>query len=542
MRVVSRLSKNKHIQTIGEFGDGYDHNALGKNGNWLASGDLIEGNNNYFAMDKSGNLYADVFDEEEYFIPGFDHSIDINGNGYVNLGETGRNGSTVGGLTAFTVMSWVYQYDSSGIQRLWNFPKKGQSGTEIIFENGQITSIKISSDDESTLHYTNGSSISENKWTHIAVSWNGSNDIKIFVDGVDSTNDFTVQNEGSPSNNHTGDSSGFTTAINSERYVTSPSIQSVEGEPDNVSKNSTVSSGNFNTEKNNKIETIGCDYVNNSEFWKGMINYFSQWSVALTNEEVNKYMYELPNGDESNLIGYWPLTDGYETIAQDISTNKNDGHVKGNTKWRMYVNRICLEFDGQDDQLVTSNELQIGTSKWTVESWYYARKTDNYGHIFTSQSSQDNFACKVSTPTLEPYFHSSNISTYEGGVPLEKHTWYHLAYTYDGSTIRVYVNGEITAEKDVDTSLDIPSDKFVVQSGGSTVEYVNAFHNDLRLWIGIAKSSAQIKESMKTSLIGNENNLELYWPMDEGQGKQVQDRTSNNNHGIFNGNPTWALV
>lgn len=99
---------------------------------------------------------------------------------------------------------------------------------------------------------------------------------------------------------------------------------------------------------------------------------------------------------------------------------------------------------------------------------------------------------------------SRTYNTYYGTTLLRANTWYHGGYTYDGSTIRIYVNG-VCEKEQAYTGMSVPADyitAFCWSLDGSTGSAVygnyklNGYLNDVRVY-DHCLSLAEIKELAK---------------------------------------------
>lgn len=99
---------------------------------------------------------------------------------------------------------------------------------------------------------------------------------------------------------------------------------------------------------------------------------------------------------------------------------------------------------------------------------------------------------------------SRTYNTYYGTTLLQANTWYHGGYTYDGSTIRIYVNG-ICEKEQAYANMYVPADYITTfcwslnGASGSTIytNYkLNGYLNDVRIY-DHALSVAEIKELAK---------------------------------------------
>jgi len=78
----------------------------------------------------------------------------------------------------------------------------------------------------------------------------------------------------------------------------------------------------------NPALTIGAWYAS-ERYTKGNMSQLSLWNKALTKNDINKAMHSSLRGDETGLVGYWPLNEGLGTTAYDKSPNANNGLITG---------------------------------------------------------------------------------------------------------------------------------------------------------------------------------------------------------------------
>lgn len=66
-----------------------------------------------------------------------------------------------------------------------------------------------------------------------------------------------------------------------------------------------------------------------SNYWSGTIDDFRIWDVARSQASIQADMYRRLNGDETSLVGYWPLDEGVGDTAHDLTVNSNHGDLGG---------------------------------------------------------------------------------------------------------------------------------------------------------------------------------------------------------------------
>ncbi len=122
-----------------------------------------------------------------------------------------------------------------------------------------------------------------------------------------------------------------------------------------------------------------------------------------------------------------------------------------------------LEFDGYDDYFNVSSWAGTG-AELTIEAWVFKGSSKNQD-IFTKKWDGDDYGYKLrilANDLLELQLRNeTNASGYlRSNAALLNNTWYHVAGTYDGSEMRLYVNGDLDNSKSfaggINPGTDIP--------------------------------------------------------------------------------------
>ena len=98
-------------------------------------------------------------------------------------------------------------------------------------------------------------------------------------------------------------------------------------------------------------------------------------SIAIRGGEAQLSTEGYNPGIDPNCIGYWSFDESGGNIANDGSSNENDGTLKNNPTWIAGINRGALEFDGINDyiEVQDNNKLEIKNGEFTIEAWIYPK-------------------------------------------------------------------------------------------------------------------------------------------------------------------------
>lgn len=146
----------------------------------------------------------------------------------------------------------------------------------------------------------------------------------------------------------------------------------------------------------------------------------------------------------SGIISWW----GGDNNALDI-IGDNDGTLVNGTTYSAGVVGQAFDLDGTDDyvQVASPSGLPLGNSPRTMMIWF---RTPKDLSIYTESSliqygTPSNY-CMFGLITSgnapgKLYFYGHNADL-AGTTTVLPNTWYHGAITYDGTTVRLYLNGQ----------------------------------------------------------------------------------------------------
>jgi hypothetical protein len=238
-------------------------------------------------------------------------------------------------------------------------------------------------------------------------------------------------------------------------------------------------------------------------------------------------------------VGYWKFDEGSGNTASDSSGNGNDGTIYG-ASWTSGISSGALRFDGADDHVnvpnsaslaVSGNQISVGlwmkpavTLDATTPLTLLLDKGDEYGFQMDPTSSGGRiwfFVWLASAPW-------QGITTTTDRW--EANTWYYLIGTYDGSYLRVYVNGVLENSRPL--SGDLYRSGFPLSIGSyclGTMCFFNGAIDEVKI-----HNYARTAEEIQADFNANAGPVG-YWKFDEGSGNIAYDSSGNGNTGTVNG-------
>jgi hypothetical protein len=172
------------------------------------------------------------------------------------------------------------------------------------------------------------------------------------------------------------------------------------------------------------------------------------------------------NGNMGAPAGYWKFDEGAGSVAFDSSGNNFDGAVNG-ANWTDGILNKALEFDGQDDYVEVLDSTELNPPTITVAAWVNFKGFPEPGEngwrnsVIASKGTDvlvDGnyvlFTCAQFVDGAHMYFQIAEQGqyTYVGGnTIIVEDEWYYAVGTYDGSVLRVYVNGVLDSEAVLNT-------------------------------------------------------------------------------------------
>jgi len=162
------------------------------------------------------------------------------------------------------------------------------------------------------------------------------------------------------------------------------------------------------------------------------------------------------------LVGFWKFDEGSATTTADSSGNNLHGTIAGNPAWIDGPAGYALQFDGDGDYVDLGNDSSFNmTAQITVAAWIKVDAFDcEWQAIITKGDGSWRLQRNGTTGSLEfactgAFVPGALVGSLFGSVSVNDGKWHHIAGTYDGSMICLYVDGEHDIASDAAGSIEV---------------------------------------------------------------------------------------
>ncbi|HEY0706887.1 MAG TPA: LamG-like jellyroll fold domain-containing protein, partial [Polyangia bacterium] len=208
-----------------------------------------------------------------------------------------------------------------------------------------------------------------------------------------------------------------------------------------MSANGTLAAGAYNIHAASLSKTTG------TISGTGVLSLNPTADLALNvNSVAPQLRIEAPR--ETGLVGYWKLDEGVGTTFADLSGNGNTGTLSNATRWvtsslagTSFANRAAVNLGGGSyyGTLGVTNIPSLSAAK-SLTCWVNLTSTAGVQHMVSFDDQGGN--------SIGIGMRGGNLAAWKGGGTVlaqvaapSTGTWVHVAYTWDGTTHKVYLNG-----------------------------------------------------------------------------------------------------
>jgi len=175
----------------------------------------------------------------------------------------------------------------------------------------------------------------------------------------------------------------------------------------------------------------------------------------------------LAAGIDDNFVGIWLLDEGKGQDVKDLTKNQNNGKFQGDPKWVQGKFGNALEFEIGATVIVPNSDSLMPKKQITVTAWVNFSDAGVKQDMVIARIEPGYSLQKFNTDIMEGWVNTAGwqgVRDVAGGEVLKPNQWYFVAFTYDGSSVKTYVNGKLDRENKISGDNVIEKNPFTIGS------------------------------------------------------------------------------
>ena len=216
---------------------------------------------------------------------------------------------------------------------------------------------------------------------------------------------------------------------------------------------------------------------------------------------LNLESLEVREAPAAGLVAAYNFDQGVGSVLADLSGNGNNGKISGATWSSNGHSGKALYFNGANALVsVADNAALRLTSGMTLEAWVSSSSISNVWRDIVSKGKDNYFLEATSSTRNAPagggtFAPTSKKAVVTGASGLVANAWTHLAVTYDGAWIRLFVNGVEVANQQQSGKLTTSGNALQLGANSLLKRYFKGYIDDVRIYNG-ALTADQIVADM----------------------------------------------
>jgi hypothetical protein len=206
----------------------------------------------------------------------------------------------------------------------------------------------------------------------------------------------------------------------------------------------------------------------------------------------------------AGLVAGYTFDAGSGSSLVDVSGNANNGTISGGTSWTTGKYGGALSFNGSTGRVSVPASPSLGlSSAMTLMAWIQPTASQS-GWRTIIQRQTDAYFLNASNETgpLRPSgggTFAGNTSWVTGTTANPVNAWTHVALTYDGAALRLYVNGTQVATGAASGAIQASSNPLWIGGNNPYGEYFQGLIDEARVY-NRALTATDIQAAMNTPL------------------------------------------
>jgi Concanavalin A-like lectin/glucanases superfamily len=284
---------------------------------------------------------------------------------------------------------------------------------------------------------------------------------------------------------------------------------------------------------------IGAE-TEHSEYFSGRIDEVRIYNRALNGAEVGSDMEAPLITPKQGPVAAYSFDEGTGTTVEDVT---GDGHTATieDGEWAKGKYGGGIGFDGSGGNkcvsVADSPELRF-SEEFTLEAWIRPEGTAEEDPVVVRESSgKDAFGLGLGSREegeAEGFIgEGSGSKAAVGGEEIREYEWVHLAATWDGSKIRLYVDGELADTETATSPPAIGEGSLKIGCDGPDGQFTGQI-DEVRVY-NRTLTGGEVAADMETSLQTPKATPVAAYSFDEGTGTTVEDLTGDGHTATIEG-------
>jgi hypothetical protein len=229
-----------------------------------------------------------------------------------------------------------------------------------------------------------------------------------------------------------------------------------------------------------------------------------------------------PAARAQGLVAAYGFNEGTGTTTTDVSGNANNGSLSNTTWTTLGQFGNALSFNGTSSRVNVSDSGSLDlTTGMTLEAWVFPTSlTGTRTVVFKQVTGGHVYGLFASAGALRPVASvriGATTFAVTGPSSLPLNAWSHLAATYDGSALRLYVNGADVASQAVAGLLQTSGNPLRLGGSASSGQYFQGRIDEVRVY-SQARSGAEIQADMTAPVLNAPPTITVTSPADAATG------------------------
>ena len=201
---------------------------------------------------------------------------------------------------------------------------------------------------------------------------------------------------------------------------------------------------------------------------------------------------------QMSMVGAWSFDDGGGATAKDSWHTQNNGQLINGPTWTEGIVNGALSFDGSNDYVNVPDDSILNPDYITMEAWVYPIAYQYYANVVTKRyPAQYILRFHHYTGRIQGYVHAGGnwraCTTPAGATEVQLNKWTHLAFSYNGTQGKVYINGKVGCTFNYTGKVDSGSSSLRIGSyytGATASERFKGKIDEVRIYEEALPSSA----------------------------------------------------